>query len=211
MKLRGATSIDRLKIVCEGQTDLPVYKQLLAQVPGVPEVLFDFVGGWPALQDKDPEMFLGNCKEVIIVMDGDEGRYLTQINRPLTKAAQHVESRVRPFPITLRVLMKYGIENYFPRAAMEAILLIDLSPYYPIPDHVSVANHMSSRDTGLIYRIRVRVADLFALRRPSATRTLYSKSRNEEVAGRIMLTDLENTDLLEIINLIAQRAKELAS
>jgi hypothetical protein len=61
--------------------------------------------------------------------------------------------KFRPFPVKLEVLEKYGIENYFPRSAMESILGGDLSRYYPIPDHVGLSAQMSYRDGSLWYRI----------------------------------------------------------
>jgi hypothetical protein len=72
-QLKGATSMQRLKVWCEGSTDVPVFKALLAQIPDTPEVLFDSVGGWPNLVVKDPETFQHGCNEAIVVMDGDNG------------------------------------------------------------------------------------------------------------------------------------------
>jgi hypothetical protein len=48
-RLKGATSMQRLKVWCKGPTDVPMFKALLAQIPEMPDVLFDFVGGWPHL------------------------------------------------------------------------------------------------------------------------------------------------------------------
>ena len=53
-KLRGSTSADRLMVVCEGPTDVPVFQALLSQIPDVPEVIFDHVGGWSGLSTKIP-------------------------------------------------------------------------------------------------------------------------------------------------------------
>jgi hypothetical protein len=46
-RLKGATSMQCLKVWCEGPTDVPMFKALLAQIPEIPDVLFDFVGGQP--------------------------------------------------------------------------------------------------------------------------------------------------------------------
>ena len=117
LKLRGSTSADRLCVVCEGSTDEPVFRKLLAQVQDVPEVLFDWTGGWPGLVNKDPNVFLRGAKAVIVVMDGDDGRKLRKENRPLTRMAKKQGARLKTAGVELRVLRRYGIENYFPRRA----------------------------------------------------------------------------------------------
>jgi hypothetical protein len=73
-KLRGSTTLRRLKLVCEGQSDVPVFRELLSQIPDVPEIEFDFVGGWPALAAKDTRYFQHGCNESVVVMDGDLGK-----------------------------------------------------------------------------------------------------------------------------------------
>ena len=210
-KLKGATSLQRLKLVCEGSTDLPVFKELLAQIPDLPEILFDFVGGWPALCAKDPNSFQLGCKEAIIVMDGDLGRYLQKKMKPLTKMAKEQQKRLAGLPIELKILERYGIENYFPKSCLESVLGRDLSPYFPVPDHVSVTEYLREPDLSwssrlkriLVYRLHIPIK----LTGPK----IYSKSRNGEVAKRISLDkDLMGTDIFETIQMIALKAKSLA-
>src|ERR1700730_49399 len=73
-KLRGATSINRLLVLCEGPTDIPVFEELVGQAGEVPEIIFGDAGGWSGLRNKDPDFLLLGSKAVIVVMDGDEGR-----------------------------------------------------------------------------------------------------------------------------------------
>lgn len=130
-KLNGATSIQRLKVWCEGSNDVPVFKALLAQIPDVPEVLFDFVGGWPNLVVKDPHSFEYGCKEGFIVMDGDQGRRFDRSSRPLTQLARDQARRFVGLTVELHVLQRYGIENYFPHTALQTVVTRDLTPFFP--------------------------------------------------------------------------------
>jgi hypothetical protein len=209
-KLRGSTSADKLLVVCEGTTDEPVFRGLLAQVPDVPEVVFDSVGGWPALVNKDPHAFLRGAREAIVVMDGDNGRKLNKASRPPTDLAREQERRLRAAGVELRVLRCYGIENYFPRHALEALLNRDLSSYFPVPHDVPIGDHLSEGANGAWPRLQRLIARLFGLRAPSARRPLYSKSRNREVVSHIDLgRDLAGTDLHAIIHEIAEKARDL--
>jgi hypothetical protein len=181
-KLRGSTSADKLLVVCEGPTDNPVVRGLLAQVADVPEVLFDFVGGWPALVNKDPHAFLRGAKEAIVIMDGDNGRKLDKEDRPYTQQAKEQEKRFQAAGVELRILRRYGIENYFPRHALEAVLQRDLASYFPVPETEALTDHVP----------------------------FYSKGRNADVVSRIDLErDLAVTDLHTIIHEIAAKARRL--
>jgi hypothetical protein len=208
--IRRSTSADKLLVVCEGPTDQPVFQALLAQVPDVPEVLIDFVGGWPALANKDPHAFLRGAKDAIVVMDGDNGRKLNKKDRPLTTIARQQERRLKAAGVQLRVLQRYGIENYFPRAALEAVLNKDLASYFPIPPEESVADRLSEGATSHWYRFRKFAALRLGLPSPKPTRSFYSKDRNGEVVKHISLDrDLSGTDLHAIIQEIAAKAHNI--
>jgi hypothetical protein len=210
-KLRGSTSADRLLVVCEGSTDEPVFRALLSQVPDVPEVLFDFVGGWPALAKKDPDGFLRGAKGAIVVMDGDNGRRLDKRNRPLTVIARQQERRLSAAGVELRVLQRYGIENYFPRAALESVLKRDLASCFPIPQHEPVRTRLGGTTTSRWLRFRKFVARTLRLSPEKSTQSFYSKSQNAEVAEHISLErDLKGTDLYTIIHEIAESARNIA-
>jgi hypothetical protein len=209
-RLKGATSINRLLVMCEGSTDIPVFKELVGQTGEIPEIIYDDVGGWPGLRNKDPESLLLGSKAVIVVMDGDEGRHLSRHDRALTRIAGEEQARLAKHGIELRVLQRYGIENYFPRAAVERVVQKDLSAYYPVPDDVPLIEHVSKDAKGLWYRFRRWVASKLNLRMPQPREPLYQKSRNREVAPLIRLErDLAGTDLLEIVQSIANRARDL--
>jgi hypothetical protein len=144
-------------------------------------------------------------------MDGDEGRLLQKPGKPLTKLAKAEQARLSAHAITFRVLERYGIENYFPRAAMERIVKVDVSSYFPIPDHVPVALYLSEEYRTLWFHIRLVVAKIFKLPLPSPARPLYAKSRNKDIAELISLdVDLRGTDLGAVVMEAAQRARELS-
>jgi gamma-glutamylcyclotransferase (GGCT)/AIG2-like uncharacterized protein YtfP len=210
-KLKGATSIQRLKVWCEGSTDVPVFKALLAQVPDVPEILFDFVGGWPNLAAKDPHSFEHGSKEAFVVMDGDQGRRFDRPSRPPTKLARDQAKRFVGLPVELHVLQRYGIENYFPQAALEAVVGRDLTPFFPIPDHVSVREYLKDDGPSWWQVIKRFLISRLHLKMKLTGRSLYAKSANERVAQLLVVDrDLSGTDLATIIHLIAERAKALA-
>jgi hypothetical protein len=211
LKLRGSTSADKLCLVCEGSTDEPVFRKLLAQVRDVPEVLFDWAGGWPGLVNKDPHVFLRGAKAAIVVMDGDDGRKLRKKNRPLTRTAKKQEARLKAAGVELRVLRRYGIENYFPRRALEKVLENDLASYFPLPDDVAIQDHLSVGARGIWLCLRRLVARVFNLASPISRQPFYSKSRNGDVAEHIDLErDLVGTDLHAVIHEIGEKARDLA-
>jgi hypothetical protein len=186
-----------------------VFDDLVAQAGEVPLIAFDNVGGWPALRNKDPNSLLLGSKAVIIVMDGDQGRNLSKPDRPLTDETQEQERRLAKHGIVLYVLRRYGIENYFPRRSVERVLGMDLSAYFPVPEHVPFTQHLSQDSKGPWYRFRRWVALKLDLKMPQPRQPLYSKSRNHEVAKFMTLNDVAGTDLFEVVHAIARRARDL--
>lgn len=201
-KLKGATSMIHVKVWCEGATDRPVFRKLLTEA-GEHDMAatIDFVGGWPNLLiEEQPERWLDGCKHAVIVMDCDVGRKLTKKGQPYTNEAKRAYQRCKPHAITLYVLKKYGIENYFPQHACEAVLKRDLERYFPIPPHKPIEEHFSEPQPRW-RRILNRI-----LRR--APRSFYQKRRNEEIAAHLNLADIAATDLAEIINELKTRAAQ---
>ncbi len=211
-KLSGSTSLRRLKLMCEGETDIPVFRALVAQCGGVPEVLIDSVGGWNGLRSKDPELMLLGCKAAIVVMDGDEGRHLEKPKRRLTKLARQEQKRLNASGIEFRVLERYGIENYLPQRAIEAIVKRDLSAFFPIPDHIPAVERLSLDEKGLVFSFRKWVARLCKLPQPRLRQPLYFKNLNVRVAEHVQLEeDLNGSDLYAIVHYIAAEARKLDS
>jgi hypothetical protein len=209
-KLKGSTSISRLKVLSEGTTDRPILRSLIDQHGTVGNIIFDKVGGWGGLRaEPDPNIWLIGCKEAVMVLDGDEGRRLTKPGKPFTKLAKEEQRRFAGSPIHLRILQRYGIENYFPQRTLERVIGKDLAAYFPIPDHVSVMDRLSKSGSSLKFKLRKLVAKTFRLPQPSPKEPLYTKSRNAEVAQYLKLDDLAGTDLLKIVEEICESANRL--
>ncbi len=101
-------------------------------------------------------------------------------------------------------------QDYFPKSAMEGVLGRDLTPFFPLAEDISVFDQMSEEFRPWIFRLKKVLARVFRLAAPSTKRSLYSKSRNRDVAERMSLAgDLDRTDLYEIIQHISSRALEL--
>lgn len=210
-KLRGSTTLRRLKLVCEGQSDMPVFKEMLSQIPDAPEMEFDFVGGWGGLSGKDSRYFQQGCNESVVVMDGDLGRKLNRSKKPLTDLAKAQMRRLAGLPVELRVLERYGIENYFPQGALEKVTGKNLSAYFPIPDHVAVVEYLRESQLDWKYRVKQFLVSQFRMSLRFSGRSLYSKNQNERVAQHISLErDLKGSDLYAVVQAIAEKAKLLA-
>ena len=210
-KLKGNTSFGRLKLYCEGQTDIPVFRELLHQCTDVPDVLIDSVGGWNGLKAKDPELMLLGAKAVAVVMDGDNGRHLSTPGRPLTATGEGEMKRLTARGIKFYVLERYGIENYFPQRAIEKIVGRDLSKFFPIPESISVEEHLSLDRKGIVYRFRKWAARRLSLGAPTIQQPLYKKSKNAQLAQLLVLDrDLGLTDLCQIIRDLGSLAKQVA-
>lgn len=197
--------------MCEGQSDVPVFKELLSQIPDVPEMEFDFVGGWGGLAAKDSRYFQQGCNESIVVMDGDLGRKLNKSAKPLTDLAKAQMRRLAGLPVDLRILERYGIENYFPQGALEQITGENLAPYFPIPDHVAVVEYLRESKADWKHRVKLFLVSRFRMSLRFSGRSLYSKNHNEKVAQQMCLEhDLKGSDLFTVVHAIAEKAKLLA-
>ncbi len=201
-KLKGATSMIRIKVWCEGSTDRPVFRQLFTELgeSDIAETM-GLIGGWPnLLVETQPERWLDGCRQAVIIMDGDNGRKLTSKNQPLTDVAKQIDRRFANHPFKLCVLRRYGIENYFPRHACEAVLQNDLTRYFPIPPHKKIEAHFVEPQPcwqRVLNRVRGR-------KQPS----FYRKGLNEQVAKHLTMNDVQGTDLTDILAEIKQRAEE---
>jgi hypothetical protein len=131
--------------------------------------------------------------------------------RPLDILARDQAKRFVGLPVELHVLQRYGIENYFPQAALEAVVGRDLTLFFPIPDHVSVCEYLKDDGPSWWQAIKRFLISRLHLKMKLTGRPLYAKSANERVAQLLVVDrDLSGTDLATIIHLIAERAKALA-
>jgi hypothetical protein len=112
-------------------------------------------------------------------------------------------------PIDLRILERYGIENYFPQHVLEKVIGRDLTAYFPIPDHVSVIGHLSKSSTSWKHQLRTFIAKQLRFPQPSPKEPLYSKHQNADSACYLHLQDLHGTDLSNIVHDIGEMAKRI--
>jgi len=158
------------------------------------------VGGWGnLLSEQEPERWLDGCREASMIMDGDKGRKLGHPRQSFTSETKDVLRRFSGHPITLHVLRRYGIENYFPRHPCEIVIGRDLSAYFPIPVHKPIEDHFCEPK-----QLWPRWVNRFRSRQPT---TFYRKRLNETIAQHLQLADIAGTDLLEIISNVQNTAE----
>jgi len=202
-RLKGATSMILLKVWCEGPTDRPVFAKLFTEL-GEQEIAdtLDFVAGWPtALSEHQPDRWLDGCRQAIMILDGDRGRKRTKPEE-LSDDAKKLQRRFAKYPLQLKILRRYGIENYFPRHAIETVLGRQLpDAYFPIPFDVGIEDHF--REPQAWWQ---RLRNFLCRRKP---RGYYGKHLNERTAQHVTLADIAGTDLATILNEIKQAADAL--
>jgi hypothetical protein len=198
-KLKTSTSLIALKIWVEGKTDLPVYDKLLrdAGETNLADTL-DVVGGWPMLSNRPPERWLDGCREAIIIMDGDSGRRLNKRKKPYTTVAKKAFEALHRLPIKLYVLERYGIENYFTRGALEAATGRDLSAFVPIPHEIPIEDHLVDNRRWLA-RVAARISPRLLKMVPRERQSFYRKEMSKDVANHLMNTDVDGTDLGNVL------------
>lgn len=199
-RLKGATSMILLKVWCEGPTDRPVFAKLFREL-GEQEIAdtLDFVSGWPtALSEHQPDRWLDGCRQAIMILDGDRGRKRRNPEE-LSDDARKLQRRFANHPLQLKVLRRYGIENYFPRHAVETVLGRQLpDSYFPIPFDLGIEEHF--REPRSWWQ---RLRNFLCRRKP---RSYYGKHLNERTAKHVAFADIAGTDLATILNEVKQAA-----
>jgi hypothetical protein len=181
-KLAVSTTLKKVKVWCEGPTDRPSFASMLEKICAERSefISIQSINGWAnALNPSyDLSTLLDGCLFAIVVMDGDNGRDFKRSGKPLSKLALDLKRRLDKLNIPLRVLERYGIENYFSRSALEAVLGRDLSGAFPLLEDKAICIAIPG----------------------------YNKNLNDQVIQRMSPDDLENTDFLEIITEIRKWA-----
>jgi len=178
-RLQMKSTEKQLKIWCEGITDLPALGVFVRKAIGDrDDVVLQSIGGWSELSNPDwpLERLWDGCLDVVVIADGDNGRDWTRADRPLSQIGTILMKRLEAVGVTGFVLKRYGLENYFSRAAVEAVLGPSVARQFPLGDET-------------------RASDI-----PG-----YSKGSNGRIADNMSLDDLKNTDLCEILEEIRRR------
>ncbi len=180
-KLQMKSTQKRLKIWCEGITDLPALRGFIQQAIGRrDDVVIQPIGGWSELRNSafPFERLWDGCLDVILIADGDNGRDWSRPGRPLSADGANLLRRLEAIGVKGFVLQRYGLENYFTRAAVDTVLGTVIAQYFPLAD------------------------DAKALEVPG-----YPKGRNGDIAAAMTLTDLSGSDLHDILNEIRKRVE----
>jgi hypothetical protein len=177
-RLSEATSDYRVRLLCEGPTDAPVYRALL-DCRGLAAVAIISVNGWPNVLSPhfDVGAYLDGFQYAVLVLDGDNGRDLSAPDRPIKPQIQQVTDKLERAGLPVRVLKRYGIENYFSQNAFEKVLHRALSGAFPLDETRSVSSQVGG----------------------------YSKNANVEIIKHMQMTDFDGTDLAEILDELRKR------
>jgi len=103
-------------------------------------------------------------------------------DRPIKPKVQQVIDKLERAGVPVRVLLRYGIENYFSQNALEKVLGKNLSGSFPLDETRPVSNQIGG----------------------------YDKNLNAEVIKHMQATDFDGTDIDAIIKEIRKRVLENA-
>ncbi len=183
-KLQMKSTEKLLKIWCEGVTDLPTLRTFVMKAIGEREdVVLQPIGGWGELSNPNwpLERLWDGCLDVVVIADGDNGRDWTRADRALSDVGKSLMKRLEDVGVTGFVLNRYGIENYFSKAAVEAVLGPIVAQHFPLPDSA-----------------------------PASGIPGYSKDSNGRIAEHMLLDHLKGTDLADILEELRRRVDAVA-
>jgi hypothetical protein len=183
-RLENATALNRFKIWAEGPTDCPPVEELVHKVPGTDNlnIVAQPLGGWGTiLSPQWTPVHLGDgCHDFVILLDGDRAYDYTRPGLLERTDARRFLARVRRDGVEVRVLERYGLENYFPRHAFEAVMGRDLSAHFPLDPRRPVSDQVPG----------------------------YNKNMNVDLARLTTLADLAGTDLRDFLVRVARLADD---
>jgi hypothetical protein len=181
-RLSHATTLSRFKIWAEGPTDCPAIEELASKIPGAEtlDIVAQQLGGWNNILNPHwSASSLGDgCRDFAILLDGDRAYDYSRPGLVEKADARTFLNGLRRDGIEVRVLDRYGLENYFPQHAFEAVLGRDLSSSFPLDPRRKVNQQVPG----------------------------HSKSSNATLAERTTLDDLSGTDLRDFLELVVRRA-----
>ena len=181
-RLGNATTLNRFKIWVEGTTDCPSVEVLARKVPGAENlnIVAQALGGWGTIRSRQwTPVHLGDgCHDFAILLDGDGAYDYTRpglVEQPDVRAFL---ARLRQDGIEVKVLDRYGLENYFPRHAFETVMERDLSAHFPLDPRRPVSMQIPG----------------------------YNKNMNVDMARLSTRADLAETDLWDFLERVVRLA-----
>ena len=181
-RLGNATTLNRFKIWVEGPTDCPSVEELVRKVPGAENlnIVVQSLGGWGTMLSPQwtPEHLGDGCHDFAILLDGDRAYDYTRPGLVMQPDVRALLARHRRNRIEVKVLERYGLENYFSRHAFETVLERNLSAHFPLDLRKPVKHQIPG----------------------------YDKNMNADLAKLTTLADLAGTDLRGFLDRAAQLA-----
>ena len=181
-RLENATTVNRFKIWAEGPTDCPSVEQLAHEVPGAENlnIVVQSLGGWGTMLSPHwTSAHLGDgCHDFVILLDGDRAYDYARPGLVMRDDARAFLARLRRDGLEVKVLDRYGLENYFPQHAFETVMDRDLGEYFPLDPRRPVRGQIPG----------------------------YDKNMNTDLARATALADLAETDLGAFLERVAQLA-----
>ena len=107
------------------------------------------------------------CHDFTILLDGDRAYDYTRDGLVERSDVRALLARLRQDRIEVKVLDRYGLENYFPQHVFETVIGHDLSAHFPLNPRRRVSDQIPG----------------------------YRKNMNAGLAKRTTLADLAGTDL----------------
>ena len=118
------------------------------------------------------------CHDFAILLDGDRTYDYTRPGLVTRPDARAFLVRLQQDGIEVKVLERYGLENYFPRHAFATVLEYDLGAHFPFDPQRPVSKQIPG----------------------------YTKNMNVDLAKLTTLADLDGTDLRDFLECAAQLA-----
>ena len=127
-----------------------------------------------------PQNLGDGCHDFIMLLDGDGAYDYAQSGLAMRADVHRVTTRLREAGVEFKILDRYGLENYFPQHAFEAVLMRDLRAYFPLDSRRPVSDQIPG----------------------------YAKNMNAELGRLTRYEDLVGTDLAEFLDRVARLAGE---
>ena len=181
-RLGNTTTLNRFKIWVEGPTDCPSVEELIHKVHGAETLniaVQPFGGLSTLLNPQWPlEHLADGCRDFAMLLDGDRAYDYTRDGLVERADVRALLARLRQGRIEVKVLERYGLENYFPQHVFETVIGHDLSAHFPLNPRKRVNHQILG----------------------------YNKNMNVKLARLATLADLAETDLWDFLERVARLA-----
>jgi hypothetical protein len=135
-RLENARTLNRFKIWVEGPTDCMPVEDLARRMPGAEHLnmVAQSLGGWGTILAAQwtPHPLGDGCHDFVMLLDGDGAYDYSRPGLVLKPEVRPFLARLQRDGIEVKVLDRYGLENYFPQHAFESVIGRDLRAHFPL-------------------------------------------------------------------------------